>query len=68
MDTKCEACNDKQWWCRGCGGAKKLAALKKIGLSEAEAQIIYETQFGECDLPLVPCYVCNKDTGDFWKE
>jgi hypothetical protein len=57
---ECTACNGIAWWCRGCSGIEKLKGLKDAGFTINEAQGIYDAQFGCCNEPVVPCYVCNK--------
>lgn len=54
----CKACGNG-WWCRGCGGGTKICALEEAGFSSSQANFVYRIQFGGCDLPLVPCFLCN---------
>lgn len=59
---ECCSCNDKSWWCRGCGFYRKTKGLcEKLGMKHQEATVLLEDSFSKCGSPLVPCYVCNKD-------
>ena len=57
----CLACNDNLWWCRGCGGARKIKGMVDSGMSQRLAEAIYNVQFAGCDKPCVPCFVCNRN-------
>lgn len=59
--SECGSCFDGGWWCRGCGGDKKVLSLEAYGYTELEAKEIYTCQFGGCDHSLIPCFLCNRD-------
>jgi hypothetical protein len=55
--------------CRGCGGYEYIQILKeKLNISQKEAENIRNYYFGGCELPLVPCYICNREWNNYWKR
>ncbi len=61
LPIECVSCGNLHgWWCRGCGGESKRVGLRELGLNEAEVEDIVAKQFGGCNLPMVPCFVCNR--------
>jgi hypothetical protein len=43
--------------------------VKDLGIDKDLAETINDMQWGGCDKPLVPCYVCNiKGTKPVWED
>lgn len=79
-NPKCVSCGTlRGWWCRGCGTDSKKIGIRELGFDEEVVEDIIDKHFGGCNLPMVPCYVCNRDgaiphddkrfetDSDFWR-
>jgi hypothetical protein len=61
---ECTACSDLFWWCRGCGEEQRTAAMLARGFDPAYVARVQAIVRGgrdppDCDLPMIPCLVCN---------